>query len=386
MTTRMIRAICSCYLVLVSECSESNSTKQVRRSLLQESEQSSLSLLAMGTSDTWGSGIGEEDPTPFTYPILIGSAKATNLGMRASGPGYPALCLQTMVGESMYHVVIVEYMLRADEGLEILANRIRHRFPQSTLIFLDLWYPRMARVVGSGFRTKNDSMGLEAYQKHMGYQALNDPEFIRHLETNPHRMYINQRFDLQKIQRQVVQNVGGYIWQLPIPQHADQAGAFVAQMASLFSNDFKHLSKKGHEYVARGLKRLLRSIPADNLSMIKNPWERQDSCASWFLNGKVPHEYGSRIRLTKFDDQAGKFALEVDPTGGSMPIHNPFSESATLHLSYMTTGEPRKYPKTMVTVSAGSAVLLNPTFDSQVHVAVTTKIGMLQPGNNTLRI
>ena len=385
MATRIARAICLCH-VLVSECSGFNSTKtHDHRSLTQESDQSLSSLLAIGTSDTWGSGIGEDDPTPFTYPMLIGSTKATNLGMRASGPGYPALCLQSMVGESMHHVVIVEYMLRADEGLEILANRIRRRFPQSTLIFLDLWYPRLVRVAGSGFRPEKDSIGLEAYQKRMGYQALNDPEFVRHLQTNPHRMFINQRIDLQEIQRHVVQNVGGYVWQLPIPQREDQVGAFVAQMASLFSNDFKHLSKKGHEYVARGLTRLLRTIPRDNLSMTKSAWERQDSCASWFLSGKVPHEFDSHLRLSKFDDQAGKFALEVDPSGGSMLLHNPFLEPATLHLSYMTTGEPRKYPQTRVTVS-GSAVLLNPTFDSQVHVAMTTKIGILQPGNIELRI
>jgi hypothetical protein len=248
--------------------------------------------------------------------------------------------------ESMYQVVIIEYMLRADEGLEILANRIRRRFPQSTLIFLDLWYPRMVRVVDSGFGPEKDSIGLEAYQKRMGYQALNDPEFIRHLQTNPHRMFINQRFDLQEIQRQVVQNVGGYIWQLPIPQREDQVGGFVAQMASFFSNDFKHLSKKGHAYVARGLQRLLGTIPAHDLSMTKSLWERQDSSRKLVSERQGAHEFGSRIHLANVRQSGGKVCLGSRSRVEDQCFYTTlFQNLPRCTFPYMTTGQPRKYPE-----------------------------------------
>jgi hypothetical protein len=248
--------------------------------------------------------------------------------------------------ESMYQVVIIEYMLRADEGLEILANRIRRRFPQSTLIFLDLWYPRMVRVVDSGFGPEKDSIGLEAYQKRMGYQALNDPEFIRHLQTNPHRMFINQRFDLQEIQRQVVQNVGGYIWQLPIPQREDQVGGFVAQMASFFSNDFKHLSKKGHAYVARGLQRLLGTIPAHDLSMTKSLWERQDSSRKLVSERQGAHEFGSRIHLANVRQSGGRVCLGSRSRVEDQCFYTTlFQNLPRCTFPYMTTGQPRKYPE-----------------------------------------
>ena len=373
------------FLSLFLTCHASNSTEYVRR----RKETSSLLYLALGTSNTWGSGIGEENPTPFTYPALMGSTRVKNLGSRASGPGYPAVCLQTMVGDSPYRVIIIEYMLRADEGLGQLAHRVRHRFPQAVLIFLDVWYPRMVSVIGSGIRPDNDRIGLKAYQNHLGFKGLNDPDFINHLQTNPHKMIINHRFDLQAIQRKIARSVSGYVWHMPMPTKEDQVGAHVAQLAPLFSDDFKHLSKRGHAYVARGLKRLLRSMPPNNLPTMTmpmmNPWSCEDSCASWFLNGKVPHEYGSRIKLIMFDEEAGNYALEVDSSGGSLILKNPFLEPATLYFSYMATGEPRQYPKTRVTVGTNSTIV-DPVYGGPDHTAVTTKIGILQPGSNAVQI
>lgn len=368
---------------LLSAC---NAT-ELRRRLFSEDEISSLSYIAFGTSDTWGSGIeGEEDPSPFTYPSLLGSTVTKNLAIRASGPGYPALCLQSMMGDSQYQVVIIEYMLRADEGLDQLLLRLRNRFPHAILIFLDIWYPRMVRVADSGFRRDKESIGLEAYQKQMGYQNLHDHDFMDHLQKNPHKMYLNHRVDLQEIQRKVVQDVRGYVWQMPIPTQHDQLGAHVAQLAPLYSPDYKHLSKKGHEFVARGLKRLLKTIPASStVPLVTAPWTHHDSCASWLLGGQVPHNHGSRVQLRMFDEHAKKYALDVDPQGGSLIIVNPFEESAYLYLSYMATGPPRKYPQTRITVG-GESTILDPLVEGNVHIAVTKQVGTLQPGDNAVHV
>jgi hypothetical protein len=359
----------------------------LRRRLFSDEEASSLSVLAFGTSDTWGSGIvGEStNPAQFAYPALMGSGGATNLGIRASGPGYPAVCLQTMVGESSHQVIILEYMLRADEGLQQLAHRVRRRFPHAILIFLDIWYPRMVKIVGSGFRTDKDSIGLESYQKHLGFKSLNDPDFVKYLAQNPNKMFLNHRYDLQAIQKDVVHGVHGYIWQMPMPTQDDHLGAHVAQLAYLFSDDYKHLSKKGHKFVARGVKRLLHSIPANKLSTATATWDHNDSCSNWFLTGIVLHEHGERVKLHMFDETANKFALEVDPSGGSLIVKNPFSEPATLYLSYMASGPPKKYPKTLVTIGQEST-LIDPIAEGSVHVAITSKVGVLQPGDNPIHL
>ena len=317
----------------------------------------------------------------------MGSTQVKNLGLQAFGPGYPAVCLQTMVGDSPYRVIIIEYMLRADEGLEQLAHRVRHRFPQAILIFLNVCNPRMVIVIASGIRPDKDSIGLEAYQKHLGFKGLNDPDLINHLQTNPHKMLINHRFDLPAIQRKIARSVSGYVWHMPMPTKEDQVGAHVAQLAPFFSDNFKHLSKRGHAYLARRVQRLLRSMPPTNLPTMPmmNPWACQDFCASWFLNGKVPHEYGSRIKLTMLDEKAGKYALEVDPSGGSLILENPFPEPATLYFSYMATGEPRQYPMAKVILETDSTIV-DPVCEGPVHTAVTTKIGILQPGSNAVQM
>jgi hypothetical protein len=358
----------------------------IRRRLFKEKDLRSLWVLALGTSDTWGAGIvgGYKEPTPYTYPSLVGTEKVKNLALRASGPGYPAVCLESLVGEKTYGVIIIEYMLRADEGLKLLATRLRSRFPGALLIFLDIWYPRMIRVVNSGIRPDKESIGLEAYQKGLGFNSLHDPGFIKHLERNPHTMFLKHRSDLQEIQKEIVRSVNGYIWHFPIPEDHNQLGAHIAQMAQYFSDDYKHLSNKGHLFVGRGIKRLLLSIPARRVMMRHNDWEAHDSCETWMFTGRTTHKHGDRIKMVIFDRGADKHALEIDPSGGTLLIQNPFDNPAALYISYMA-GALGRYPRTRVTIGDDSMIVTPKLDDETLHVAMTSKVGVLRAGGNSVR-
>jgi hypothetical protein len=335
--------------------------------------------------------------------------------MRASGPFYPAVCLQTMLlGEHANNnnnnnnhdtddpnVILLEFMLRAQEGLQELATRIRTRFPHAIVLFLDLYYPRMVRVKynDTATTTKDDhhhhvkknkeSITLQAYQKKMGYKSLHDATFLQHLATTTTlEMYLNPRSDLSALQDRIASSVQGYIWRMPYPKDNQTMGSFVAGMADYWSDDYKHLSKTGHEHVAKGLHRLLRGVPQHHetisSSSPKTSWEASDHCANWLLTGQLPHTILNGMEMKVFDPVAKKYGLEVSPSGGSLQVENPYPTPATMYWTYMVTGDD-KYPAVKVTINGGrSSVEITPRIEQHVHISQTKKIGLLPPGSNTI--
>eukprot|EP00957_Ditylum_brightwellii_P146371 11144535-Ditylum_brightwellii.AAC.1 len=58
-----------------------------------------LRFLTLGSSVTWGAGM---EVRYFAYPYLLTDdrSKVTNLAVRAAGPKYPSVCIQSMVSEA----------------------------------------------------------------------------------------------------------------------------------------------------------------------------------------------------------------------------------------------------------------------------------------------
>jgi len=111
---------------------------------MEQSDLSSLRYLAFGTSKTYGARLGK--PSDDAFPYLL-SSEATNLALRATGPTYPNMCAQSMVGDGMYDVIMIEYFTDAPEGAAQLAQRLRERFPDATIIFIVIWFFHMIRCI-----------------------------------------------------------------------------------------------------------------------------------------------------------------------------------------------------------------------------------------------
>ena len=368
-------------------------------------------------ADTWGSGIINQNtntnhtsPIRFTFPYLISGNKAHNLAMRASGPLYPAICLQSMLHTSTSTttistvsttfpinnlpptVITLEFMLRASEGLDQLAHRLRTTYPTAIIIFLDIWYPRMVRVKYTHIQGK-ESINLQAYQHTMGYPSLQDPNFRHHLTTDTTLdLYLQPRADLTALQDKIAASVHGYIWTLTYPKNNHTIGPHVADMAHDWSDDYKHLSSAGHERVARGLQRLLRTIPAfratpptaEHVLSHDNHSSVSDHCVNWLLTGQSPHTILYGMEMTMFDATAGKYGLEVASTGGALEIVNPYSQPAILYWTFMVTGD-HKYPPVQVTTGSHSTtIMILPTIAQPVHISQTTKLGFVPSGKSTI--
>ena len=344
--------------------------------------------------------------------------------MRASGPLYPAICLQSMLHTPLTTttttttmsnppptIITLEFMLRASEGLDQLAHRLRTTYPTAILIFLDIWYPRMVRVKCKGFQIQGkESISLQAYQHLMGYTSLHDPNFCQHLSTDTTLdLYLEPRADLSALQDKIAASVHGYIWRLPYPKNNCTIGPHVARMVYDWNDDYKHLSAAGHDHVAQGLQRLLRTIPTsraippppvivvvidqpdnNNNNNNKNNNHHHDGvvvvdhCVNWLLTGQSPHTilYGMEMKL--FDTTAGKYGLEVASTGGALEIINPLPQPAILYWTFMVTGDT-KYPPVQIKIDSDSTTtMIIPTIAQPVHISQTTKLGFVPPGKSTI--
>jgi len=330
-------------------------------------------------ADTWGSGItNRNSPTNFTYPYLLGSPHVVNLAMRASGPFYPAVCWHTMVGSVNPEVILLEFMLRASEGLMELATLIRAQYPGAIIIFLDLWYPRMVRVKDSHVPGKS-TVSLLSYQRKLGFQSLHDTKFVHYLKTTKVEMFLNPRSDLSALQDEIAAAVHGYIWRLPYPKDNVTIGVHLASMLDIWSDDHKHMTETGHASVARGLQRLLRSIPRLPHITPQSPRTWEDSCSNWLLTGKSPHEILYGMEMKAFDIGSGKYALEVSSAGGALKVLNTFSQPVTMYLTYMVTGD-NKYPDLTVIMPEGASINIVPRISQHDHISQTTKVGLVPPG------
>ena len=145
-----------------------------------EIDLSHLRYLTLGASATYGVTLPDRT-TGYPYQL---SPNVTNLAIRASGPNYPSICAQTMIDndndndDNIYDVIILEYLMACNDGLEVLAHRLRKRFPDATIIFNMMWVPTL--ITGKDQYEPGQHTSFNAiWQKH----NFNRPMTSQHIST-----------------------------------------------------------------------------------------------------------------------------------------------------------------------------------------------------------
>jgi hypothetical protein len=342
---------------------------------------SDLRILTFGSSRSWGANI--KHPERDSFPALL---QARNLAIRASGPEYPAVCTYSMVGEEVYDVIVIEYMLDfVSEALNVLAHRLRTRFPDATLIFLNIWAPRQYTYIPTG-------------------ETLNTIVRPKRIE-NPNRTALEYVTDImiatkpedwkftpynRKIIEDVAAKVDGIIIDLPMDIDPLQA---LSKAVPLYLFDMTHFSELGHVWVRDMILEVISSTQAKPTKRVL-PWEYSDQCYSWFQTGKV--DFIHNMKMIDFGS-GSKFALKTNspPQKNFIEIQNVWNSSAFLFLSFMRFGPEQIYPDVLVEVDQNGiqscANVVFPRFDDTpfgltLHVVNHALIGKINPGNSKLTI
>jgi hypothetical protein len=347
-----------------------------------------LRYAVFGSSIAWGAGLASRFEA---YPYQL-SPKVDNYATYAGGPNFPAVCTETLVGDQRtYDVIVIDYFLRAPEGIGFLATKIRKRFPDAVIVFLKIWTANMLRRKlpdGSGYET------LQAFQDRLLSYGFDNGslDLISALQNDNAQWIFPPNAIANDAIQQAANSVNGFIHEMD--QCGGDAKQFLINYLYLYDNSDLHglLSQAGHNYFAGAIQGIVSNAIGDNstaaaaIQGAANEWGRGDHCNLWFVSGHCEMTYSSNYQVVLYDDWHGKYALEINGPGW-FNVTNPFNDPRHLYLSFVSTNKPGTYPQ--VTLTSLNGVVLNPfsathKFRNGVDSPQTISVGVLPPGETTV--
>ena len=346
-----------------------------------------LRIAAFGSSNMWGAGLlNRYDAIPYRL-----SDEVDNYAMFAGGPNFPSVCTETIVGDDdMYDVILLEYWLKARQGVPELARRLRQRFPNALMFFVKVWGPMHAR------RRPTE----HAYEEEITFAQWRDAQLlpdhqvntvVKALKTDDGYWFFPDHQEADYLINSVRKEVGGFHVRIPKKDTAKETLEFFLYF---FNHENAQLSPLGHDFLANMTRatitnKLMQSSTQDLIkSGMHGHWGRGDSCHMWLTTGGYSREYSPSLVMHEFDEPMGKFALEV--TGpGWFTVNNKFEDERTLYISFLSTA-PGFYPVSAVTV--GETGVPMDLIPHEMHDARhaqpirTVAFGKIQPGDTRIYI
>jgi len=368
------------YLTLFVQATEESSLDTADRRLQQEEDEDSiqhLRIAVFGSSNSWGATLQSRYEA---YPYLL-SSSVKNYASYAAGPNYAAVCAYSMVGEDeTFDVIILEFWLKASEGLFELATRLRRRFPRAIIVFAKVWSPLTARRQNLVDKNETDIFGWKVLEKGLARNATY-PEVIDALTDDDDGYWYFPDYELaDEVFASAIDAVGGVLAQFPMRDTVVQT--LIAYLGYFEQSHHLHLSKLGHEAMARFIRMIVTSQPLPDDMDVHSDWDTTDACHDWFETGSCPFEHSSdKWTMREITALPGRYALDV-PSAGWMKVKNDFDDARTVYLAYLA-GHAGLYSPVIARFDDEPGVILNTTVDdylyTQKHYTKTTAIGILAP-------
>jgi hypothetical protein len=307
---------------------------------------------------------------------------------------FSAACTQSIVGDDTYFDVITVEFTHFSLHHALLLRRIRQRFPLSTIVLVQLFFPRQlqTRTTDGEFLSFADwrrNAGLGEQQAHILPASRQDWTLPTTGEDG-------------SLLQESLQEVKGVHIMLPFPKKL-AVPTEMARFLSYFQDDWL-LSAAGHEQIANQVRALL---PTRSSLAVTGTWGSGDACHLWYASGDYDlasvtakpvqlRTHGADTAASLAQSSLHKHALEFSFSPGNQDtktvvIHNPFDKDRMLYLTYLTD-EEMAYPRTRVLINGRPTVVLHPFHEQQVdgdgnvseqHVARTTPVGFVPPGRSS---
>jgi hypothetical protein len=377
-------------LVVPSVVESSSSSKS--RNLVMGNK--NVRLAVFGSSNSWGAMLTSRFDA---YPYLL-SPEVVNYADYSAGPNYPSVCLNTIMrSDEVFDAIILDYWLKAPEGLLELALRLRKRFPRAIIVFLKTWTPdnvRRAAVHGS-----SDEMNIYEWKVATGIQDAVSFETIKNaIAADTGYWYFPNFENADAVYKAAVEAVGGIHFEFPKRDTVQQT---LIDYIGYFDITYHlHVSSLGNSAIAKNLHNIiqiqhdravkLHLVSADNQG---STWGEEDSCHLWYTTGGCRFDYSPNWKMTEFDPRQGKYALYVEQEGW-IDVKNEMPDSRTLYLSFLATNET-VYPKTLCefkgTDGLVSTTELNPAMDQDKrhptkHMTRTIAVGKIPHGTTRITL
>ena len=397
-------------------------------------------ILALGGSTTWGSKLSDRHQAyPYRLATLLGPEwKTINMAVRASDATYASQCIETMfrthpeattTSLGTVDVILMEFSVNGIEGMGLLLQRLKRRFPQAVVLYVHLYSLRMNvdnAVTGEKPRQVLHETNVKFVDADARINAmLNDAQAVWKWSEAMMGDAETVRIHAMDLLRQKTDNDHIALYALPVPDSP-------RDMFGWFGPDYHHLGVHGHYQVALELHKLYRKTLSSSSSLSSSlssssslslqntkwdgTWGQGDLCHSWYETGQEPSGVTMRGGTLKMFVKPNKWALHIglrfgQPATIVFPSSSSSSSQKTttaqpIQLVYMSWG-PNVYPKCSVTLNApppqsetqqqqqqqqAQVTILDPLHPNPskhvFHVTRSTLVGWTQPGRtiNTLTI
>mmetsp|Transcript_16658 Transcript_16658/g.20361 ORF Transcript_16658/g.20361 Transcript_16658/m.20361 type:complete len:495 (-) Transcript_16658:155-1639(-) len=277
-----------------------------------------LNVLTLGGSVTWGASIDDRNDA---FPFLLHKNEkllVTNLAIRATGSYYPAQCISSMLRDreeanvdSNFDVIIFEFSINGLHGFELLFKRLKERFPNALMIYIDLYSMRSGAWPSYDERTVVKEGGGFVYR----FPNKGDPTENFDFRNE----FINTKDD--------------------VPE----------EVMNLYADDNHHLGVLGHALVEEKIVELM--LNHGDFSTESPPlgsWLGGDRCISWFEDGKIPDmiDIIEGGKMNEWDEEKNKWAIEVQENGTILEYDHDDEEDAPIKLQHMTKCDDAQDPLT----------------------------------------
>jgi len=343
-----------------------------------------LRVAVFGSSQSWGAILKDRFDA---YPYRI-SPRVDNFAYFASGPNYPAVCSQSIIGDkAVYDLILLEYYVNgAENGLAELARRLRERFPKAIIIVMKFYGPFDA--IRKDSPDAASGVTLKEWKQSLGLTGGKLNDLVNAIEKDSGHWKFREHPNTDRAINKVVREIGGYQFHLPT---ADEPQKRLVNYLRFFDKDTnQHLHERGHAWVADMCQKIVKRHLLKNKPYIQvdkaevGTWGNGDACHIWKTTGALTIPYSTNTaKLTQYDIKRGKFALEFTQDSW-IDVENTFSNERTLYLSFMATSSVGSYPKVEAVVG-GVATELDPNTDAAhdkqgVGVIKTIAVGKLPAG------
>jgi hypothetical protein len=331
--------------------------------------------------------------------------EAVNLAVRATGAFYASQCIETMIREGTpttdsenadFDVILIEYSLNGLEGLDLLLQRLRRRYPLAIFVYVHLWSLRMS--VHNAITEEQPRQILN-----QGLKFTEADEKITTMLADPTAQWAwsdGMVADSKQVSMQALDSIAkvhGYVYEFQRPD-----SPMKVMEDHWFGPDYHHLSSKGHEIVAQGIFSLLQrpetnAPPFTKLKFQDRSWGKGDQCFSWYETGETRSVEisGGTMKLFVKPD---KWALHIGQRFGAearLTFSNNSNERQPVELFFMSWGDPSIYPKSTITLTSEenasvNRMTLDPIYPIRAqriyHITNTVRVGWAEPGRNSLHI
>jgi hypothetical protein len=313
------------------------------------------------------------------YSCRISPFSPNLLEVRDTPPEFPALCLRSILSndEALFDVIVLEYsqtIQHSVSGISLLVTRLRERFPASTIVFVQLWYPLQ-------YAYKPKMWSLRRWMADNGLRKIGNERFGKRLNRTRSADWtidIDQEWQ-KEFTEGIVPAAKVNVWQFPQPDSAHEA---LLKYGAYFEEDLLYLNQNGHAFVAQQLSDFIHKLQPPRITETQvQPWRLPDQCLSWYGEARFVQIPYDNLIIRKVHFGFDKWALECNGNC-SIQVTNKMNVPATVYMQYMAVSPRKVYRDYNVTMEGQTAAILKPYFEHSsypLHIQSLTAVGRLEP-------